>query len=94
MSDSWAELGGRRARPTVLRTADRSRRQASRSAIGRRTESAGGRLAAEEFLVRTPELPARVMKIILRHLESLDRRGCGNPTASDRLDHRQRFKSV
>jgi hypothetical protein len=34
------------------------------------------------------------MEIILRHLESLDRRGCGNPTASDRLDHRQRFKSV
>ncbi len=34
------------------------------------------------------------MEIILRHLESLDGRGRGNPTTSDRLDHRQRFKSV
>lgn len=44
--------------------------------------------------MRTPELLARLMEIILRHLESLDRRGGGNPTASDRLDHRQRFQSV
>ena len=44
--------------------------------------------------MRTPELLARVMEIILCHLESLDGRGRGNPTTSDRLDHRQRFKSV
>ncbi len=41
-----------------------------------------------------PELLARVMKIILCHVESLDGRGRGSPAAPDRLDHRQRFKSV
>ncbi len=44
--------------------------------------------------MRTPELLARVMKIILRHVESLDGRGRGNPATSDRLYHRQRLKSV
>jgi hypothetical protein len=44
--------------------------------------------------VHTPELLTGVMEIILRHLESLDRSRRGNPTTSDRLNHRQRFKSV
>ncbi len=44
--------------------------------------------------MNTPEFLARVMEVILRRLECLDRRGRGNPPAADRLDHRQRLKSM
>lgn len=44
--------------------------------------------------MNAPELVARVMEVILRRLESLRRRGRGNPPAADRLDHCQRFQRV
>jgi hypothetical protein len=44
--------------------------------------------------MNAPELATGVIKIILRRLESLCRRGRGNPPAADRLDHRERFQRV
>jgi hypothetical protein len=58
------------------------------------TGNASRKIAAQQFLMNTPELLARVMEVILRRLKRLDRRGRGNPTASDRLDDRQRFQRV
>jgi hypothetical protein len=51
-------------------------------------ESADVRIAAQQLLMNTPELLARVMEIILRRLKHLDGSGRGNPAASDRLNHR------
>ncbi|MFL6148606.1 MAG: hypothetical protein ACJ72I_14140 [Pseudonocardiaceae bacterium] len=44
--------------------------------------------------MNAPELAVGVMEVILRGLESLRRRGRGNPPAADRLDHRERFQCV
>jgi hypothetical protein len=41
-----------------------------------------------------PELLARLIKVALCRLESLDRCRIGNPTTADRFDHRQGFQCV
>jgi hypothetical protein len=59
-----------------------------------RTASAAGRLVAQDLLLSTPEFLVRVMEVILRRLKCLGRHRRGNPTTSDRLNHRERFQSV
>ncbi len=63
-------------------------------APGRCTESTSGRLGTQEFLLRPPELPPRVMEIILCRIEGLRRGRVRNPSTSDRLDHGQCFEGV
>lgn len=62
--------------------------------VGTRTTSTDGRIAAQQFLMNSPELLARSIEVVLRCLKSLGWCRCGHPTTSNRLDHGQRFQGV
>lgn len=58
------------------------------------TENTRRDIAAQQLLMNPPEFLPRVIEVILRRLDRLGGRGGGNPSAADRLNHRERLQRV